>query len=43
MKRITEFYVKPECDNADAFYVDLICDSPLDGGVEGTGEEDWTI
>ena len=42
MKRI--MYIQPECDlELDFCLYELVCQSPVDGGLEGTGEEDWVI
>jgi hypothetical protein len=36
-------YLSPECDIENAFFMDLICTSPIDGGAEGTDEENWLL
>lgn len=36
-------YIAPECEYEGAFIEDLFCASPVDGGLEGTSEEDWTL
>ena len=37
-------YIQPEGYlEEDYGLYDLICDSPVEGGLEGTGEEDWTL
>lgn len=36
-------YVCPDCEYLDNYYSDLICNSPLPGQNEDTGEEDWTF
>lgn len=35
-------YFAPECCVV-AFNTELFCSSPEDGGLEGTGDEDWVI
>ena len=42
MKRIK--YIQPECDfESDKVVLELVCQSPVDGGLEGTKDEDWVI
>ncbi len=42
MKRI--MYIQPECDVESNYgFLELICQSPVDGGLEGTKDEDWVI
>ena len=42
MKRIK--YLQPECDFESAMATfEIVCQSPVDGGLEGTKDEDWVI
>ena len=42
MKRI--LYIQPDCYlELDYHLMDLMCQSPDEGGLEGTGEEEWTL
>ena len=43
MKSYLQFYSNPECEYQEAFFDELLCSSPVDGGVEGTDEEEWII
>ncbi len=36
-------YSAPECELVASLWADLLCTSPGDGGVEGTGEEEWVV
>ena len=36
-------YQPPKCEFEDSFAEYMICTSPVEGGVEGTGEEDWIV
>ena len=41
MKRV---YIQPDCClESDYRLLDLMCQSPVEGGLEDTGEEDWTL
>lgn len=43
MTNIHRLYQAPDCEYDGALLNDLICQSPVEGGLEGTGEEDWTL
>ena len=36
-----ELYRAPECYDVSAILKELICSSPVEGGLEGTTEEEW--
>ena len=37
-------YIQPDCYlELDYRILDLMCQSPVDGGLEGTEDEDWTL
>lgn len=40
---IKRLYLHPECEVEIASLVDLLCQSPVEGGLEGTSDEDWTL
>lgn len=40
---IKRLYLQPECEIEITSLVDLLCQSPVDGGLEGSSDEDWTI
>lgn len=36
-------YQVPECEYDVAILKEMFCSSPVDGGLEGVGEEDWVL
>lgn len=40
---IKRLYLQPECEVEITSLVDLLCQSPEEGGLEGTFDEDWVI
>ena len=37
-------YIQPDSEmELDCCLLELVCQSPVDGGLEGTGDEDWPI
>ncbi len=36
-------YSEPQCEELTALGVEMICQSPTEGGLEGVQEEDWVI
>ena len=36
-------YLVPESEFEEVFVIEVICTSPINGGSEGTGEEEWVI
>ena len=40
---IKRLYLQPECEVEITSLVDLLCQSPVDGGLEGLGEDDLTF
>ena len=34
-------YLSPECELDGAIFIELICTSPTEGGLEDIGYEDW--
>ncbi len=37
-------YLRPECDFEPNYGLSvLVCQSPVEGGLEGTTDEDWVI
>lgn len=40
---IKNLYLQPECEIEITLPVDLLCQSPVDGGLEGTSDEDWNL
>lgn len=43
MTNIAPLYSSPECELSEVRWGDMLCESPVDGGAEGTGEEEWII
>lgn len=43
MTNTRSLYKAPDCEYDGAFFKELLCQSPVDGGLEGTGDEDWTL
>ena len=40
---IKRLYLQPECEIEITSLVDLLCQSLVDGGLEGLGEDDLTL
>ena len=43
MTDTSKHYQAPECEFDEALLKELLCQSPVDGGLEGTEDEDWVI
>ena len=43
MTRTTENYLPPECEYEVTSILDMLCQSPKEGGMEGTEDEEWTL
>ena len=40
---LKRLYLQPECDINTTVSIYMLCTSPVTGGSEDTGEEDWVI
>ncbi len=43
MTMFKKIYSNPECDIVILNLSDILCTSPVEGGLEGTSDEDWVI